>query len=334
MNYKEEKITIGDIADALGISKTTVSRAISGKGRIGSETVQRVQEYIKEHDYRPNPLAKGLANARTYNLAWVMPGDSEVTDLPFFQKCMIGISEVASERDYDVIMSLVYDDDMSSLVRIVKNHKVDGVILGRTLVKDERIEYLKSQGIPFVAIGSCSYDNVIQVDNDHLKACSEFTGALVLKGLKNLSLIGGMSTHMVNQSRKRGFEEGLETNKLAVEKKNIYMDCISDSAINRAVEDVLKKNIDCIVCMDDRICSQVLEHLRNLRIEMPADIKVASMYNSVLLDNVVPAITAINYDPKELGYEACKVILNKISGEEVALKTLMGYNILMRGSTN
>lgn len=67
---------------------------------------------------------------------------------------------------------------------------------------------------------------------------------------------------------------------------------------------------------------------------MPADIKVASMYNSVLLDNVVPAITAINYDPKELGYEACKVILNKISGEEVALKTLMGYNILMRGSTN
>ena len=64
MSGNGEKITISDIAEALGISKTTVSRAISGKGRIGEDTVRRVQEYIKEHDYIPNPMAKGLASQK------------------------------------------------------------------------------------------------------------------------------------------------------------------------------------------------------------------------------------------------------------------------------
>ena len=60
--YSEKNnITIGDVADALGISKTTVSRAISGKGRIGEATRQRVLDYIRENNYKPNPMAKGLA---------------------------------------------------------------------------------------------------------------------------------------------------------------------------------------------------------------------------------------------------------------------------------
>ena len=59
-------------------------------------TRKRVLEYIKENHYRPNIVAKGLAKSKTYNIGWVMPGDSNITELPFFQRCMIGISEVAA----------------------------------------------------------------------------------------------------------------------------------------------------------------------------------------------------------------------------------------------
>ncbi len=62
-------ITITDVADALGISKTTVSRAISGKGRIGADTRQKVMDYIEMYNYKPNIIAKSLANSRTYNIA-------------------------------------------------------------------------------------------------------------------------------------------------------------------------------------------------------------------------------------------------------------------------
>ena len=98
-----KKITIADVAETLGVSKTTVSRAISGKGRIGSETRERILKYIDEHHYTPNVIAKSLAQSKTYNIGIVMPGDYELIDLPFFQNCMMGIHEIASSMDYDVL---------------------------------------------------------------------------------------------------------------------------------------------------------------------------------------------------------------------------------------
>ena len=178
------RITISDVAEALNISKTTVSRAISGKGRIGEETRKKVLDYIETHNYKPSPLAKGLAQSKTYNIGWVMPGDSEVTDLPFFQRCMIGISEAVAFQDYDILLIMVYEDDMSQLQRVVENHKIDGLILGRTLIRDDRIKYLKQTDLPFVAIGSTEEPNVAQIDNDHIAACRELTSILIMKGMK------------------------------------------------------------------------------------------------------------------------------------------------------
>ena len=91
----EKNITIADVAEALGVSKTTVSRAISGKGRIGRETRERVLAYIEEHDYKPNVIAKGLAQSKTYNICVVMPGEYDVVDLTFFQECLFGIQELS-----------------------------------------------------------------------------------------------------------------------------------------------------------------------------------------------------------------------------------------------
>ena len=70
---QKQNLTIDDIARDLGVSKTTISRAISGKGRIGAETRTRVLEYIEKCNYRPSAAAKGLAESRTYNVALVLP---------------------------------------------------------------------------------------------------------------------------------------------------------------------------------------------------------------------------------------------------------------------
>ena len=75
---EEKNLTINDIAEELGVSKTTVSRAISGKGRIGAETRKKVLAYIEEHNYRPNVIAKGLAQNKTYNLGLALPGDYNI----------------------------------------------------------------------------------------------------------------------------------------------------------------------------------------------------------------------------------------------------------------
>ena len=116
-----KKITISDIAEALNVSKTTVSRAISGKGRISEETRQKVLAYIQEKDYKPNVIAKGLAQQKTYNIALVIPGDCNLVDMPFFQNSMQGICEEASRNDYDVMLVTTAGKDYSNLERKISS---------------------------------------------------------------------------------------------------------------------------------------------------------------------------------------------------------------------
>ena len=90
MEPKEKKVyTIDDIARELGVSKTTVSRAISGKGRIGQTTREKVLSFIEEHDYRPNVMAKGLAQRKTFNLALLLPKDIIPPGPPFPMELII-----------------------------------------------------------------------------------------------------------------------------------------------------------------------------------------------------------------------------------------------------
>lgn len=263
-------MTISDVAEALNISKTTVSRAISGKGRIGAETRRRVLEYIEEHNYKPSVIAKGLAQSKSYNIGWVMPSDYCVVDLPFFQKCLMGLLEMAAPVDYDVLVCTVAPDDMSQLERIVENHKVDGVVLGRTLVNDAPAEYLKSKNIPFVVVGSMDDDSVIQVDHDHRSACRELTSILLAKGMTKVALMGGNKNHVVTLNRYRGYLDAMEDMDVPIDNSIIFFDIDNSVLCEHAVDEVMKQNAECILCMDDgyaRTCSMHLTR-RKLRSQM------------------------------------------------------------------
>lgn len=199
--------TIDDIARALGVSKTTVSRAISGKGRIGEETRQRVMEFIEQHDYRPNAVAKSLAQNRTFNLALVLPEDCGSHDMPFFQSCMAGICEVASEHDYDVLVSMVNSRDLGQLERVIHNHKVDGVIVGRSTVDSPVTALLKEKGVPFVVVGHAEEPDILCVDDNNQAACEALTSLLLSMGMGRLALLGGDESFFVTRSRLAGFTQ-------------------------------------------------------------------------------------------------------------------------------
>ena len=333
-NQEENKtLTIADIADALGVSKTTVSRAISGKGRIGSDTRERVLKYIDEHNYTPNVIAKSLAQSKTYNLAVVMPGDYELIDLPFFQNCIMGIQEIASSFDYDILLTVCNNADVTKLERIVRNRKVDGVILLRSFVEDVQVEYLREKNIPFVVTGSSNYKGVVQVDNDHHAACKELTSILLMKRMKKIALIGGNEEHVVTQSRLKGFKDAFRDNGLPVDESLIYMNLDNPVLLDGKLDDIIKRDVDCIVCMDDAICMEVLNKLRRAGIVVPDQIRVASFYNSSMLETPDPSITSLDFDAKELGMLVCRILLDIVEGNKVQKKTLLGYEVRLREST-
>ncbi len=332
-NGSETNYTIDEIARELGVSKTTVSRAISGKGRIGADTRNRILGFVEKNNYRPNPMAKGLANQKTYNICWAMPGDSDIADLLFFKRCLLGVVDTAAGNDYDILISMIYEDNSSSLERIINNRKADGVILGGTLKEDKNIKLLKNAGIPFVVIGAGDVDDVVRIDIDHVRACRELTGKLLQGGTGRIALIGGNMSYTVNLKRYEGLLSALKDMNIVPDPGLVYLDIVKDEDIEPAVEGALSHNAECIICMDDSICSTVVSVLRSLDRTIPEDIKVASFRNSSILDGLRSSISALQYDPGELGKAACSTLLKLVAGEETEEKQMPGYEILLKAST-
>ncbi|MCR5329823.1 MAG: LacI family transcriptional regulator [Lachnospiraceae bacterium] len=328
------KITIEDIARELNISKTTVSRAISGKGRVSSETRERVRSFIELHHYRPSAIAKSLAQSKTFNIAFTMPGKYGFIDMPFFQKCMWGISSIASESDYDVLLCMMEEGDISSLKRLIHNHKVDGVIIGRTYENDAAERFLLAEKVPFVTVGSSANPDAIQVDNDHYQACKELTSVLLLKGMKQLSLIGGSTKYIVNANRLNGFMDAHRTMGKQYLPELIKTEVDDPAELEAAVEQFVALGSDCIVCMDDFVCNQVLLKLNKMQVQIPKQIRIASFYNSAMLENNRPSITSLQFDAVEAGIRSCEILMRRMDGKKVSSKTWLGYNVKLNESTS
>lgn len=346
MQNDNRKITIDDIARDLNISKTTVSRAISGKGRIGKETSKRVNDYIESHNYHPSAIARSLACSQSSNIAFVMNEVGGDLDMPYIQKCIWGATKQASESDFDVLICIAVDDDISQLKRLIANKKIDGALVARAIEDDVASSYLKEKGIPFVVAGSPSENKpekdddekenlpVMYVDHNHVKACRELTMALIDSGIKKLSYIGGNTGFIVNKHRLKGFTDGLIRSGISTENVPIYTHITSIEKLNSLMEELLEKKPEAIVCDDDQICMAVLNYLSSHGIGVPGDIKVASFYNSAFLENYKPAITAIDFDAQQLGGVCCSMLINAItSGEQDIAAPEIGYKLMLKDST-
>ena len=329
----KKRVTINEIAQELGCSKSTVSRAISGNGRISKEVREKVLACCEKYGYKPNGIAKSLAQSKTFNIGVVLPADQDLNEIPFFQHCQLGICEMAASVDYDVIVTTISSDDISRLKRIVENRKVDGVILTRTITNDPQEQYLLESKIPFVVIGSSEHEDIIQVDNDHVEACKELTSLLIAQSMKKIAFIGGNPSHIVSRNRYEGFLQGCEKYQIIPDAEDIYLDCNTRLMVNQAVSEILHHETDCILCMDDKICHYVLQKLNEEEVVVPRDIKVASFYDSALLQSNTPAVTALKFDTKALGIESCRLLTEMIAGRPVEQKTLLGYDIVLRAST-
>lgn len=331
MERNKKKYTIEDIARELGVSKTTVSRALSGKGRIGRETVERVRAFVEEHDYRPNAVARGLAQQKTCNLGLVLP--LEDTDASFFKECMNGICEKASEYNYDVVLAIMEEDQLAQLHRLVMNHKVDGIILTRATMGSGAVKYLKDQRIPFVVIGPSEDLEVMSIDNPNQEASRELTGLLLLKGLRRLALVGGNSRHYVSESRKKGFLDAHRDRGFHADEGLIFMEIGDYRRAMWAVDRILLAESDGIVCMDDQISALVLGCLRERGAQVPSQIRLASLYDSRQMEHNLPAVTSLRFDTKELGRNACMEMLRMLGEELLQEPQRLSYQVVLREST-
>ena len=328
-------LTIDDIARDLGVSKTTVSRAISGKGRISSATRERVQAYIQACNYRPSAAAKSLAESRTYNLALVLPRSFIQLDLPYIRKSLNAICEEAFLRDYNILLCLSIDDNPDVLLRTLDNRKVDGVILARTVENDILVDILNQRGIPFSTIGSLPPQSqgsaIVEADHDQVSGCRDFTKAFLQSGQGNVAVLGNDMHYIVNQSRLRGFQNAVRDLNVPAEQIAMRTGLYTEELCAQTVNELLDQGIRRFLAMDDDICLWILAALNARGISIPVDAQIGSFADSDLLIN--HSISALSFDAAELGGTACRELLRFLLGEDYQEKPRLGYRIAMRSST-
>lgn len=326
----KRELKLEEAAAALGLSKSTISRALSGKGRVKLETKMRVLRYLESQ----NATIKTRENeCNSKNIGVIFPSHVIVTETSFFQSCLDGAYEYLQRNGYDTLYVTERDGDISKVKHLLERHKVEGFVLTYNPVKDNLIKYLKKERVPFVLVGSTDDASVIQVDSNHMESGIELATILLNQGENNIALVSADSSNMVNHYRCEGFWNTVQKRIKAVNPELFFQNVNSAIELDRVMMKIVDNRVECVVCTDDALCMKVMNKLQEYGFAIPDDIRVASMHDSIYMELHNPPITSISVNAVQQGINAGKVLLDQIQGRKVPTKTLSNYEICLRKST-
>ncbi len=325
MPNERHNLILDDMAEELGLSKSTVSRALSGKGRISDETRRRVVEYAENHGFTPNSIASSLARSQTNSIGVVIPTEAFYSEIPFFHECLMGVCEASIQRDYDVLIAPINEGNISVLKRIVSRRKVDGILLTRSLAVDYPADYLKAARIPFVTVGSASDANMIQVDTDTKAACKELTLRVLNTHRCTPALILGSLDYIVNRNRLEGYSLALQEAGCAQSDLIVITGVSGGKNVREACQSAAQSGVESIICGDDFICAKAIEQLRE---DGRSDISISSFYNSDILRNLPFVDLVVSVDVHAYGIASGDLLIDLIENKPVPKKTFVPHVIL------
>lgn len=210
------------LSEKLGLSQTTVSRALNGYPEVSERTRKRVREAADRHGYRPDSRARSLATGRAMAIGLVIPAASKHEMVnPVFADFVAGAGEEFASQGYDMVVSLVRDEDEASAYQsLATKGRVDGLIVQAALKDDKRIAMLSRLGLPFVVHGRVSeeVEAYSWLDMDNRRAFARATEHLLDHGHRRIALLNGLEAMDFAYRRRQGFEQvhtdrGLETDK-------------------------------------------------------------------------------------------------------------------------
>ena len=310
-------ITIKDIAQALDLSPSTVSRALSDSFEINEETKKRVLEYAEKHNYRRNPMASSLRHGRSYSIGVVV---CEVAN-SFFSQAIDGIESVAYGKGYHVIISQSHDAYEREVVNIqhLANRAVDGLLISMSAeTKDfSHIVNLHEQGLPIVF-----FDRVIdafethKVTSDNRSAVKIATESLIQKGFKKIAHLANAPHLSITTERLQGYEDALSAHGIDLD-ESIIRYCYHGGRIQQEVEDAvryflgLEEKPDAIFVASDRLSMGCLSAYNKLTPQEthPA---VAGFSNSDVLDLLQPGFSCVRQPAFEMGRMAMEMLIQLI----------------------
>ena len=212
-------MNLRELSAQLGLSQTTVSRALNGFPEVSEETRTRVRAAAELHGYRPSAAARRLATGQSGTLGLVFPGERNLLGDLLFTEFLGGCVEKASELSYDITLGMAHGSQSEEAVyrRAVRNARVDAMILSSPLIADPRPALLRQLGMPFIIHGrtqSAEPYGFLDIDNEG----AFFAAAKLLADLghRRVALLNGERSYNFAADRERGFRAALGLRGIAV----------------------------------------------------------------------------------------------------------------------
>ncbi|MBO0334009.1 LacI family DNA-binding transcriptional regulator [Sneathiella sp. CAU 1612] len=331
-----KRTTIRDVAAAAGVSVTTVSHTLNGKGRIDAETAKRVREFANKLGYKASAAARSLQSSRTGHIAIQHSRSSahqvSLIELEYFIQIVAGASNVAAARGYHLSMLLTANNHESDWAG------TDGVILIDPISGDPLIKELKNKNIVVVTTGrdtNQEAEDGLWVDNDNVKAILLVLEHLTENGAKQIALLTTPGDYSYSLETLQAYKEW------CVQRGQIPMDRQLEGGINETIAyhatlDLFSGSMkpDAIHCVTDRYAMGAMMAVESLGLKVPNDCLITAGTDSDAARLVVPPLTALDLHPNEVGVNAATLLIDEIEGLKHKNHHIVPVDLNLRGSSS
>jgi len=335
---RSNQITIKDIARILGISASTVSRALKDHPDINVDTKKAVNELAGKLKYHPNAVALSLKNSRSNTIGVIIP---EIVHY-FFSSVISGIEDVASQKGFTVIIcqsNESYDREVAN-ARTLLSHRVDGILVSvskETHVFDHFVD-LQEGGIPLVFFDRIAPDiNADQVIIDDMEASYKATRHLIETGRKRIAHFAGPQTLVIGRDRLQGYLNALTEAGLPIDNRLIIEADTFEKARNAVIELIDSGNVpDGIFAVNDLTAIGAMQTIQKKGFKIPDEISIVGFSDGRFSGITDPNLTSVDQHGYEMGITAAEMLFNRILSTEsiyIPEVKVLKAELIIRGSS-
>ncbi len=335
---KSSQVTIKDIARILGISASTVSRALKNHPDISEDTKVAVNELAIQLNYQPNAVALSLRQSRSYTLGVIIP---EIVHY-FFSSVISGIEDVAYDAGFTVMMcqsNEKYDREVAN-ARMLLAHRVDGVLvsISKETTDYSHLKMLQAGNIPLVF-----FDRIVpeiaadQVIIDDEEAAFKATRHLIQKGHKRIAHFAGPENLLIGRERKKGYMRALHEAGLKVD-PDLIVEADSFEKAHLAIDRLWESgNLpDGIFTTNDLTAIGAIQCLKKKGVTIPQQVAVVGFSDGHFSGITDPALTSVDQHGYEMGTIATRILLDRLlkpADQYIPQTRILIANLIVRGSS-